>query len=153
MIKRVITALVLAALGVSLATGADGSGCKFSSPPPPPKKVEPAPNPDPAKPQPGRSFPGNVSITFWVTSSGPIVAGYNIGHGFQSHHCDRSCHWDATTKPGQTVYVVVSHKDHRFEALLEVEVVQNNNGRSLCKDSNADRDPIDGVQCTGTVVI
>lgn len=124
-----------------------------TTPSPSPTRVEPAPNPDPAKPQPGKSFPGNVSITFWVSSTHPIVAAYNVGAGYKSRTCQRSCHWLATVKPGQVVAITVHSKELSQGQWLQVQIVQNNNGRILCQDSNADRRPTSGVKCSGTVVI
>lgn len=155
MIKKIVVALVLATLGVTLATGADGSGCKSSNPAPAPRHTaarKPA-TPKPGGPEQGKPPIGNVRLTFWVGASHPVDVLYTIGTVHHTHSCDKSCHWDATAKPDQYVAVAVQHRNKRQEAQIDVQVVQANNGRLLCKDTNADRDPIDGVGCDGRVVI
>jgi len=150
----VIKGLVVAVIAATMLTGCPEQGSKAPTPAgthagrrPKPATVQPG------GPEQGKPGIGNVRLTFWVTASEPVDVIYSIGGVVKpTHSCDRSCHWDDVGKPEQEVIVAVSHRDKSVEELLEVEVVQGN-GISLCKDSNADRDPIDPVGCKNRIKI
>lgn len=135
--------------------------CDLKSPPPPPPATHAPPGhratqpatPVPGGPQQGKPFPGNVRLTFWVTASAPVDVIYSIGSRHESHGCDRSCHWDDTAKPEQKVVIVVGPREKGNESGRAVEVVQANNGFTVCKDDNYDRHPMDSAHCEGVVKI
>jgi hypothetical protein len=145
-----IVACLMALVGLFTLTG-----CPVESPTPKrTHRVQPAPNPDPARPQPGRSFPGNVSITFWLEQDAHrTVTSFNVGGGPQTHYCNDSCHWSATAKPTQVVTSTTDYYAVGQKGWLHMQVVQNNNGRILCDDDNSDTGRSGGVTCTGTVTI
>lgn len=145
-------------MGLIMLTGASGDGCKSSKTPSgggSTHKQQPMPNPDPARPQPGRSFPGNVSITFWLEQRGgqKTITTYNIGAGPVVHNCTDSCHWSVTTKPNQLVSFVTVYFVPGTQGHLAMQVVQDNNGRIVCQDNNDDKDGHGGIDGSGTIVI
>lgn len=135
------------------------TACPETSPSAPSKggkhrKVVPAPNPDPAHPPTNRAFPGNVSITFWLEQDNKkTVTAYNVGAGYQSHNCTRSCHWSETAKPGQVVTSTTDYFDLGATGWIHMQVIQNNNGRILCDEDNTDTGRKGGVTCTGEIII
>jgi hypothetical protein len=138
----------LPVLAMSLLIASTGlAACDpVETPPAPTKTVKPAPNPDPVKPKPGRSFPGNVSLTFWLEQDRKrTVTSYNVGAGPQTYYCNDSCHWDATAKPGQLVTTTTDYYDLKANGWLHIQVVQNNNGKILCEDDNDDTGRKGGV--------
>ncbi len=144
------------ALTLALSSGYANSSCNENKKPPSsPQKGKPKPpaTAKPGGPEQGKPFPGSVRLTFWVTADHEVDVIYSIGSAHKSHSCERSCHWDDTGKPEQTIRVVVGPKDKRTEAGRAIEVVQANNGRVACKGDNYDKDPIDPATCEGKIVI
>ena len=155
LIRRALLTLALASLGMLMATGASGEGCqsggRHEAPPAGKHRVDPMPQPDPA---PSRSGMGNVQITIWVElSDDEATLTYNIGAGNHSVTAHKpGSHWTLTTRPGQSVAVLMSHKRIGEHGRLWVQIVQLNNGRILYEGDNSEN-PRGGVIGGGVVVI
>ena len=157
-ITAAATAVVLLVSGLSLAACQPVQEDKHRAPkhsaPKSTKKVEPAPNPDPAKPNP--SFPGNVEIVFTVShSEQKVVYVYNIGAGPQrgssEHKHGGETSFSRIVKPEQVILFAAAHSSAP-QGWLSIQVYQRNNGRIVCKDNN-DEDPVGNVACSGIVKI
>lgn len=147
--------LMIAALSLTLATGVADSSCSQGEPAPSQggHKQQPAPAPDPAPKD--KKFPGNVAITvYWEQAQKQTVVVFDYGQGKMHRTGKRpGGHWDATVKPNQTVYaaVVPAHPGER--GYIHVYIIQQNNGRKICEDSNKSTDSNGGADCGGVVVI
>lgn len=148
---RAITSIALIAV---LASGYAGSACEAKPHPTSTRRVEPLPNPDPAKTN--KSFPGNIEIVFTIShSEDKVVYTYNIGGGNQrgssEHRRGGETSFRRTVKPEQVIVFAAAHSSAPH-GWISIQVHQANNGRLVCKDNN-DEDPVASVACTGIVTV
>lgn len=150
---RAIASIALLAV---LSSGYADSKCQQQPTPHSTKKVEPAPNPDPAKPPKDKPFPGNVEIVFVIShQENRVVYTYNIGGGNQrgvsEHKHGGETSFSEIVKPEQVIVFAATHSSAPH-GWIDIKVYQANNGRVVCKDNN-DEEPTASVACTGIVKI
>lgn len=161
MIKRIVTALVLSALGVTLATGASGSGCSSSQGGAhrAPKaasthKQQPAPIPD-TPPAARKSFPAKIEIVMvWTQTISRTVALFDYGQG-KLHQTGKSPggSWTARVEPGQYVYGLITPAYPGERGHLTLKIYQRSSGTIICHDDNAEAGNMGSVDCGGTAQI